>query len=184
MAADQFRHHGVDLLATAVAQAREFVVRRYEQHLLDAGHHHQFVAAVLPLAEAPAAADEALTELTRRADNLEFAGLVVALQRVRRIVPAGTVAGYHPDTLSEPTEVALHDALCKVSAVLEANPTLGEFADAATALTDPINALFDGVLIMAEDPQTRTTRLGLLASVRDLAATVIDWDALGTAIGH
>ncbi len=184
VAADQFRHQGVDLLATAVEQAREFVLRRYEQQLLDAGHHHQFVAAALPLAEAPADAAEALAELTSRAGNPEFAGLVAALQRVRRIVPAGTMAGYHPDKLSEPTEVALHDALRKVSAIVEENTTLGEFADAATALTDPINAFFDGVLVMADDPEIRATRLGLLASVCELAGTVIDWQALGTAIGR
>ena len=31
---------------------------------------------------------------------------------------------------------------------------------------------------MAEDPAVRTARLGLLASIRDLAAPVLDWDAL------
>jgi glycyl-tRNA synthetase len=179
--ADQFRHQGVDVLATAVDEARDFVLRRFEQQLLDTGHHHQFVAAVLPLAEAPADADEALAELTRRADNPEFADLLTALQRVRRIVPTGTVSSYHPDKLSEPTEVALHDALRKVSAVVEENSTLGEFADAANALTNPINAFFDGVLVMADDPEVRNTRLGLLASICELAGTVIDWQALGTA---
>ncbi|MGH3803594.1 MAG: glycine--tRNA ligase subunit beta, partial [Pseudonocardiaceae bacterium] len=184
VAADQFRRQGVELLATAVEEAREFILRRYEQQLLDAGHHHQLVAAVLPLAEAPADADEALAELTRRADNPEFAELVAALQRVRRIVPAGTVASYHPDKLTEPAEVALLDALRKVGAVVEENATLGEFADAATALIDPINAFFDGVLVMAEDPDVRAARLGLLAAIRDLAATVLDWHTLGTSIGR
>ncbi|HEV7452028.1 MAG TPA: glycine--tRNA ligase subunit beta, partial [Pseudonocardiaceae bacterium] len=106
---------------------------------------------------------------------------ITALQRVRRIVPTGTVSSYHPDKLSEPTEVALHDALRKVSAVVEENSTLGEFADAANALTNPINAFFDGVLVMADDPEVRNTRLGLLASICELAGTVIDWQALGTA---
>ncbi|MGH3913425.1 MAG: glycine--tRNA ligase subunit beta, partial [Pseudonocardiaceae bacterium] len=184
VAAEQFGHQRVDLLDTAVADAREFIVRRYEQQLLDAGHPHQFVAAVLPLAEAPAAADEALAELIRRAGNPEFADLVAALQRVRRIVPAGTVAGYQPSKLSEPTEVALHDALRKVAAVLPEHPTLNEFADAATALTDPVNAFFDDVLVMAEDPEVRATRLGLLAAIGELAGTVIDWSALGNAIGR
>ncbi|MGH3864564.1 MAG: hypothetical protein ACRDQ4_00250 [Pseudonocardiaceae bacterium] len=44
--------------------------------------------------------------------------------------------------------------------------------------------MFDGVLIMAENPQIRTTQLGLLASVSELAGTAIDWDALGTTTGH
>jgi glycyl-tRNA synthetase len=37
---------------------------------------------------------------------------------------------------------------------------------------------------MADDPEIRATRLGLLASVCELAGTVIDWEALGTAVGR
>ena len=34
---------------------------------------------------------------------------------------------------------------------------------------------------MAEDPDVRAARLGLLATIRDLAAPVLDWQALGTS---
>jgi Glycyl-tRNA synthetase alpha subunit/Glycyl-tRNA synthetase beta subunit len=43
----------------------------------------------------------------------------------------------------------------------------------------PINAFFDEVLVMSDDLLLRETRLGLLAAIRDLAAPVLDWDALG-----
>jgi glycyl-tRNA synthetase len=155
----------------------DFVTRRYEQQLLDAGHDHRHVAAVLPLATAPAAAESTLREIEQRAGDKDFAALVAALQRVRRIVPADTAANYNPAKLTEPAETALHEALTKV----KETTSLADFVLAATPLTTPINTFFDDILVMAEDQDIRTARLGLLATIRDLAAPVLDWQALGTS---
>ena len=168
----------VDVPPTALADAREFTVRRYEQQLIDAGHDHHFVTAVLPLADSPAIADEALAELGRRSGQADFAELVAALQRVRRIVPADVIGGPHPESLTEPAELALADAVAKVTSALAGSTTLAGFADIAVGLVGPVNDFFDGVLVMAEDPDVRAARLGLLASVRDLADDVLDWAAL------
>lgn len=170
----------VSITAEALEVAREFTVRRYEQQLLDAGHDHRFVNAVLPLADAPAVADATLAELTGLAGDPDFAALVAALQRVRRIVPADTVGEYDPKALTEPAEVALHEALASVPTGVTG---LAAFAAAAGVLTAPVNTFFDDVLVMAEDPEVRRARLGLLAAIRDLAAPVLDWQALGTALG-
>ncbi|MFT7837646.1 glycine--tRNA ligase [Saccharothrix sp. BKS2] len=180
LAARELEASAVDLSGEALEVAREFAVRRYEQQLLDAGHDHRFVNAVLPLADAPAVADATLAELTGLAGNPDFAALVAALQRVRRIVPADTAGEYDPAALVEPAEVALHRALAEVPSGLTG---LAAFAGAATGLTAPVNTFFDEVLVMAEDPAVRRARLGLLAAIRDLAAPVLDWQALGTALG-
>ncbi|MGH3489560.1 MAG: glycine--tRNA ligase [Actinopolymorphaceae bacterium] len=185
-AAAEVEGHGVEVSAKALADAGEFVVRRYEQQLLDAGHVYDHVQAVLPLAVRPARAEDTLRELDRRtgvadgaAADPAFADLVTALQRVRRIVPADVPGSHDADALSEPEELGLHQELAKVREALGAGDyTLAEFADAAAALVGPVNAFFDAVLVMAEDPATRAARLGLLASIRDLAAPVLDWDAL------
>jgi glycyl-tRNA synthetase len=180
-AAGQLRAGGITVSGAALGEAWEFVVRRYEQQLLDTGHDHHFVAAVLPLADTLAAADTTLAELENRAQRKDFADLAEALQRVRRIVPADTAAGYDANQLTEPAEVALHAAYRKVSAQVGKTATLAEFADTAGELIAPINDFFDDVLVMAEDTRVRNTRLGLLASLRDLAAGVLDWQALGTS---
>jgi glycyl-tRNA synthetase len=99
---------------------------------------------------------------------------------VRRIVPADTVGEYEPQALVEPAEVALHKALADVPAGVTG---LAAFTAAATGLTGPVNTFFDEVLVMAEDADVRRARLGLLAAIRDLAAPVLDWQALGTALG-
>jgi glycyl-tRNA synthetase len=183
-AREQLVDAGVDVPEETVEVAREFALRRYEQQLLDAGNDHRFVNAVLPLADSPARADETLVELTGLAERASFAELVAALQRVRRIVPAETSADYDRAALGEPAELALDKALGEVRAVLGDLPVgLAAFAGAGTALTGPVNTFFDEVLVMAEEPDVRRARLGLLASIRDLAAPVLDWQALGTALG-
>ncbi|HTT50447.1 MAG TPA: glycine--tRNA ligase [Streptosporangiaceae bacterium] len=179
-AAAQLRGQGVNVPGPALAEAREFVIRRLEQQLLDAGADHRHVAAVLPLADAPALAEQTLTELAKLAARPEFAELASALQRVRRIVPAGTAPAYEPGHLTEPAEAALHRALSQVRAELgPRRPGLAEFAEKARPLTGPVNAFFDEILVMTDDPGQRAARLGLLASISDLAAPVLDWAALG-----
>ncbi len=168
----------VDVPESALADAREFTVRRYEQQLIDAGHDHHFVTAVLPLADNPAVADETLAELGRRVGNADFAELVAAVQRVRRIVPADAVGGQRSELLTEPVELALADAVAKVASALAGSTALAGFADVAVGLVGPVNDFFDGVLVMADDPDVRAARLGLLASVRDLEDGVLDWAAL------
>ena len=52
-AAEHVRAQGIEVPDETLAEVEDFVVRRYEQQLLDAGHDHRHVAAVLPLAAAP-----------------------------------------------------------------------------------------------------------------------------------
>lgn len=183
-AAEQIRKQGIEVADTTLTEVAEFVVRRYEQQLLDGGADHRHVAAVLPLASAPATADATLAEIERRVGDAEFAGLVTALQRVRRIVPPDTEPTYDPARLVEPAESALHQALITVRESLGGGPHLLEdFIAPAATLTEPINTFFDEILVMADDPALRQTRLGLLASIRDLAAPVLDWQVLGTSLG-
>jgi glycyl-tRNA synthetase len=157
----------------------EFTVRRYEQQLLDRGDDHLQVAAVLPLATAPAVADETLEALQELVGNSDFADLVAALQRVRRIVPDGTEPSYDASKLTEPAEVVLHEAVQKVG---QAPTALADFVSAASVLVEPVTTFFDEILVMAEDPDLRAARLGLLATISRLAAPVLDWQALGTSL--
>ncbi|GAB2597759.1 glycine--tRNA ligase [Kribbella endophytica] len=178
-AAEQIGAQGIDVPAESLAEVSEFSVRRYEQQLIDRGDDHLQVAAVLPLAEAPALADETLAELQRQVETDGFAELVAVLQRARRIVPPDTNPTYDAGKLTEPAEVVLHEAVQKVT---PAPTTLAEFVPAASVLVEPITTFFEEILVMAEDPEVKAARLGLLATIRDLAAPVLDWQALGTSL--
>jgi glycyl-tRNA synthetase len=179
-AADHVRAQGIEVPASTVDDVAEFMTRRFEQQLLDAGHDHRHVAAVVALP--PATADETLAEIEHRVGDADFGALVAALQRVRRIVPADTAAGYDPMRLTEPAETGLHQVLVKVAESLGAGSlSLADFVATAGELTAPINTFFDDILVMADDEDVRAARLGLLATIRDLAAPVLDWQALGTS---
>jgi glycyl-tRNA synthetase len=167
--------------STVVDTAADLVTRRYQQQLLDTGHDHRLVRAVLPYADRPAAADVALTELESLVNDAEFVSLAEALQRVRRILPAGIAATYDPARLALPAETALHEALTAVTSTLDGQLAgVRSFFAAATVLTGPINTFFDDVLVMDPDPEIRKARQGLLATVDALAAGVLDWNTLGT----
>ena len=178
-AAAEIGAQGIDVPAESLDEVAEFTVRRYEQQLLDRGDDHHQVAAVLPLATAPVVADETLASLQQLVGGTDFADLVAVLQRVRRIVPEGTEASYDASKLTEPAEVVLHEAVQKVG---QAPTALADFVSAASVLVEPVTTFFDEILVMAEDPEIRAARLGLLATINALAAPVLDWQALGTSL--
>lgn len=173
------RARGVDVTDAAMTDAKQLVLRRYEQQLLDSGVAHNIVQAVLMLADAPALADRTLEELSQRVGTEPFDELATALQRPRRIVPLGHSRGYDPTLLREPAEVELVFAVQGLQQALDDDHLdFGGFVDRAVILTGPINAFFDEVLVMAEDPKLREARLGLLATINELVGAYLDWSAL------
>jgi glycyl-tRNA synthetase len=169
-------HQPVEVPAEALEEAGRFVARRLEQALLDAGHPVNVVRAVLPHAGSPAYAEQAAADLEKLLGDERFERLTTALQRVLRIVPAGTAGTYDPELFSDEAERRLHDALTGVRAELgDAAVGLPAFTGAALRLAEPIDAFFEEVLVMAEDPAVRANRLGLLAAIRDLVEGVVDW---------
>ncbi|HEU4346402.1 MAG TPA: glycine--tRNA ligase subunit beta, partial [Actinoplanes sp.] len=157
-----------------VTDAAEFLARRLEQVLVEEGRPVDRVRAVLVHADRPSVVDRYLAQLAALAGDPAFAAVAAMLDRARRIVPAGTPAGYDPSALREPAELALHEV---VSAFAPADDLIG-FTHAAGALVEPVNRFFDEVFVMAGDPALRAARLGLLAAVRDLGAGLLDWTQL------
>ena len=170
----------VAVSGAALAEAAEFIHRRFIQQLLDAGNDHRAVAAVATKSDAPATAVMALRQLVRLLGTDDFAGVVAAMQRVRRIVPSGTPSGYDAGILVEPAERALHEAVIKATSELSGNAgrDLATFVLVAGSLVGPIETFFEKVLVMAEDRELRAARMGLLARIGELADRVLDFSAL------
>jgi glycyl-tRNA synthetase len=162
----------------ALDEAHQFVVRRFEQHQLDAGRPVEIVRAVLPLASNPRRAVRTAGDLARLREDPEFQRVMQAMERVRRILPADTPAAYDPRLFEDPAEKSLHEALSEVSGELGNGVDLPRFATATAPLVGPIDRFFTDVLVMAEDPAVKANRLGLLAAIRDLGEGVLDWTAL------
>jgi glycyl-tRNA synthetase beta chain len=106
----------------------------------------------------------------------DFEPMKQTFKRLANITRDHESTDYDADALAEPAEQALHAALEEVRAAAAASAAAGDFSGALarlSALKSPVDALFDAVMVMAEDPTVRANRLGLLASVgaafRDIA---------------
>ncbi|WP_460466127.1 glycine--tRNA ligase [Calidifontibacter terrae] len=175
-AADRLRTQGVAVSDESLAAAKEFIEGRFLQQLRDEGYSAEQTAAITALADAPGRAEQALADLAAARKEPQFAALVEAVQRITRIVPAGTPASYDRSKLSEPAETALAD---KVDGLADhAANGLPDWVPDALPLVDPLNTFFDEVLVMAEDPDVKAARLGLLQTVVARAPQGLDWKAV------
>lgn len=134
------------------------------------------VAAAKPVSLADFA--ERLSALQRFAERPEAAALAAANKRARNILKK--VEGALPETIDasklvEPAEHELHAAL--VTALADTDATLAARDYVAvlsrlSALRAPVDAFFDTVMVMAEDPVVRANRLALLKVLADRFAAV------------
>jgi glycyl-tRNA synthetase len=181
-AAAALRAQDVQVTEEAVAEALEFVTGRFLQQLRDEGVTPSLAAALMPCANAPGVACLRLNELQKLMDDPVFRSLVAMLQRIERIVTAGTAPAYDPAQLTDPSELAVISALDQIPPNLGSD--LSAFAASAAILIQPVNTFFDEILVMAPDPAVRAARLGLLASARAVAPDYLDWKALHTALNE
>ncbi|TWP36206.1 glycine--tRNA ligase [Leekyejoonella antrihumi] len=180
-AAARLRGQGVEVSDESVSAARDFVEGRFAQQLRDENVSADLVSAVQPLAAAPGKAERALKDIESARGDGDFAPLVEAVQRITRIVPAGTDAAYDTSRLTEPAELALAGQVDSLPD--HANDGLPEWFADARGLVQPLTAFFDDVLVMAQDPAVRAARLGLVQTVVARAPQGIDWRALNVALG-
>lgn len=173
-------HQRVPVGAEALGKASQFVVRRFEQQLLEAGHPVSAVRAVLPLVgtRTPQFAEQTLGELLVVQEQPHFVALLAAAQRVRRIVPAEVAAGFDVALFTEAAEEELAASVAKFQELLGDDRGLAQVAVHSHVLVASVNRFFDEVLVMDKDPQIKANRLGLLASVKAAIDGVVDWDAL------
>ncbi|MCW2858755.1 MAG: Glycine--tRNA ligase [Actinoallomurus sp.] len=166
----------VEVDPQAVREAERLTARRLEQALLESGHSVPVVRAVMLHTATPARAARDAADLEGLLESEGFRRLTAALQRVLRIVPPDAPPSFDPALFEDDAERRLATALADVTEKLRGGPPpLPEFALTAEALVEPIDDYFDKVLVMAEDPAVRASRLGLLAAIRDLVADVLDW---------
>ena len=108
----------------------------------------------------------------------EYATLAVAHKRARRILtPEARNVELRRDLLREAAEVRLGDALNSVEQTVAELSAAGDYGAAfrrIAGLAPWVDAFFDDVLVMAEDPAVRANRLALLARLDALFSEVGD----------
>jgi len=117
----------------------------------------------------------ALREVRREAGEA-FEALAVAFKRARNILGERPPGAPDPTLFEDEAERRLH------AAALELRGGGGDYAARLRALArlrEPVDAFFDDVMVMVEDPRVRDNRLGLLAQVLSLFYRIADISRLG-----
>jgi glycyl-tRNA synthetase beta chain len=141
----------------------------------------------IALMSAPATATISLFDFDRRLRAIrEFAqlpeaeALAAANKRIRNILrktDEAIPAQVNPQRLEEPGERALNDAVN--DAIADTDPMLADrdyvgVLKRLAALRAPVDAFFDGVMVLAEDAELRHNRRALLKRLADRFATVAE----------
>jgi len=116
----------------------------------------------------------------------DFEPLAVAFKRVVNIIKKVKVFKAQPikKTLFEhDSEFALYSAYQAVKDNVSVNLEKGDPGQALheiATLRGPVDAFFDGVLVMAKDTKIRSNRLSLLKHIADLFETIADFSKIST----
>jgi len=97
---------------------------------------------------------------------------------IQEKAPAGAAVAVDAALLSEPAERALLAELERVereAAELRTRRDYPAILRAVATLKPAVDAFFDGVMVMAEDPAVRGNRLGLMRRVAALFADLADF---------
>lgn len=113
----------------------------------------------------------------------EAAALAAANKRIRNILKKveGEIPAINAALFSDAAETALHAEYAKLAPQVESLLAGGDFAaalKALAALKAPVDAFFDGVMVMAEDLAVRGNRLALLAALAGLMNRVAELSLL------
>ncbi|WP_342063584.1 glycine--tRNA ligase subunit beta [Acinetobacter pittii] len=166
------------------ADAVAFLEGRYRAKYEDQGVAVDVLQAVQALApKSPLDFDKRVNAVNHFRTLPEAAALAAANKRVANILakeatPEGSVVEAN---LVEAAEKALFAELQAVTPVVEPLLAAKDYTAALSklaALRAPIDAFFDGVMVMADDADLKANRLRLLAQLRNLFTAVADVSVL------
>jgi glycyl-tRNA synthetase beta chain len=171
------------MIGDAQADLQSFILERLRGYLREAGYSANEIESVL--SRNTTRLDQVPRQLEAvRAFALlpEAESLAAANKRVANILKQAETKGESfgkvlREKLKEPAEISLFDAL--KSASQKATPLFrsGDYSGylrAFAVLKSPVDAFFDTVMVMAEDPAIRGSRLALLRDLRDEMNRVAD----------
>lgn len=183
-------HVGADVVAGWIY---DFLMERLRAYYLErasatpgrvAVTAEMFDAVLAARPASPLDFDARLKALSAFLDLPESASLTAANKRIANILrkaPAGAAAPISVEHLREPAEVrlydamrALRDAVAAATAERQYTAALGRLAQ----LRPAVDAFFDQVMVMDENPQLRANRLSLLAQLQALFGGVADFSRL------
>jgi len=183
-------HVGADVVA---AWIYDFLMERLRAYYLErasaapgrvAVTTEMFDAVLAARPASPLDFDARLKALSGFLDLPESASLTAANKRIANILrkaPPGAAAGVNVEYLREDAEVRLYDAMRALQDAVAAATAERQYTAALGRLSQlrpAVDAFFDAVMVMDENPQLRANRLGLLAQLQGLFGGVADLSRL------
>ena len=162
--------------AAAQQDALAFIAGRLRGVLLEAGHRHDVVEAVLAAkAHDPYAAQQAAAQLSAWLVRAEWAPLLEAFARCARMTREldGTTPVL-PAALQHAAEQDLWRGLQAAEAACAQHSSVDGLLRALQPLAPLVVKFFEDVLVMDEDAAVRSNRLGLLQRVAGLGTGIAD----------
>ncbi|OTG80421.1 glycine--tRNA ligase subunit beta [Acinetobacter sp. ANC 4558] len=161
-----------------------FLEGRYRAKYEDQGVEVDVIQAVQALSpKSPLDFDKRVNAVNHFRTLAEAAALAAANKRVANILakeatPTGAII---EENLVEDAEKALFTELQNITPVVLPLFAAKDYTTALSklaALRVPVDAFFDNVMVMADDPELKANRLRLLAQLRDLFTKVADISVL------
>jgi len=161
-----------------VEEVRTFVYERYRNQLI-AEFDRNAVEAVIALTPPLHQVAARVRAVTAFSALPEAASLAAANKRVGNLLKKaeGDIGSVDPARLAEPAERALADAIATLTPRATAQLEAGDFAGNLSTLAQArgaVDAFFNDVMVMADDPAVRANRLALLAQLHGLMNQVAD----------
>jgi len=167
------------------AKVLQFFETRIEAVFSDLGYASDIVQSVLPLSLNIHLNDstERLDAVRQFKEHKAFNDFLTAIKRVNNIIPRHELPALREDLLSGEEEKRLLEVLSSVKTDIGGLLKDGQVykaLDLLPALTGPINAFFDGVLVMDKNEEIKLNRLSLLNEIWKTVSMVADFSKLSS----
>ncbi len=163
----------------------EFMLERLRHYYLELGYATDEFNAVIELKpSSPLEFDKRMKAVRSFREMQEYSDLIAANKRIRNIlnhVDTLNAREVDSDRLQEPAEVALFYKAKQFAVEIEslrASFSFDAILRMLAQLRDPIDDLFDTVMVMDEDLELRENRIALVGYVYDLFCEVADLSKL------
>ena len=174
--------HGFNWTDEAEAAFEDFFTSRERVFFTERGYRYDLVEAVLALDWAvPLSAQKRLDALDASREKGQLARLYKAFERCHNLSRGHDPVDVSQALFTEPVEGVVFEKLVAAETLAEDSLQVLDFnsaLEALEALCEPVDRLFDEVLIMAEDEAVKTNRLSLLWRLDNLFSLVADFSRL------
>jgi glycyl-tRNA synthetase len=172
----------INVSAEAQKQTLDFITGRLSVALKELGYRYDVVDAVLAeQSNNPAGAARAVKQLSAWVDRSDWATILPGYARCVRILRSqtedeGPKTDVDEKVFVEAEEKELYKAIC--ASVLRPPSSIDESLSIVEKLIPSINAFFDKVMVMADDPKVKQNRLALVGVIANLSKGIADLSKL------